>query len=143
MSKIIMKRRGETLTEFLAAMAVAGMLFLMISQTMQRAVASVTSIHAKDALRQEAEFFLAAIPVKIPKRFTDPDPFDQENFLELMKDEVYKNLGYRAVTVDVEHWYQENGEAKSLLSFDLIMSDDHNNGIVLRGIKRFISHDQS
>ncbi len=141
MSKIIMKRRGETLTEFLAAMAVAGMLFLMISQTMQRAVASVTSIHAKDALRQEAEFFLAAIPVKIPKRFTDP--FGQENFLELMKDEVYKNLGYRAVTVDVEHWYQENGEAKSLLSFDLIMSDDHNNSIVLRGIKRFISHDQS
>ena len=141
MSKIIMKRRGETLTEFLAAMAVAGMLFLMISQTMQRAVASVTSIHAKDALRQEAEFFLAAIPVKIPKSYTGT--FNQKKFLDLMKNEVYTNLDYRAVTVDVEHWYQENGEAKSLLSFDLIMSDDHNNGIVLRGIKRFISHDQS
>ena len=139
MSKIILKRRGETLTEFLAAMAVAGMLFLMISQTMQRAVASVTSIHAKDALRQEAEFFLLIISDDIPGEVT------HAKFNTYMNDKYQQYYdGKTPATFAITNWWPLNGgDAKSLLSFDLIMSDDHNNGIVLRGIKRFISHDQS
>ena len=55
------KRKAETLMEFLIAMSVAGMIFIMISLALQRSTSSVAKIYAQDTLRAAAKTYIAGL----------------------------------------------------------------------------------
>ena len=56
------KRKAETLMEFLIAMAVAGMLFIMISTALQRSTSSVSRIYNQDILSSAIDMYIAGLP---------------------------------------------------------------------------------
>lgn len=117
------KRKAETLMEFLIAMSVAGMIFIMISLALQRSTSSVAKIYSQDTLRAAAKMYIAGLP-----------PDNQEDLDE------YMNKFIKEHDLDrIASFTRKNPNSNSkLLTFDLEV-ESRDESITIPGVKHFFN----
>ena len=121
------KRKAETLMEFLIAMSVAGMIFIMISLALQRSTSSVAKIYAQDTLRAAAKRYIADLP---------------NNSVSDLKTEMDKRLSkdvlYDIVTFSADLQGGNNTEQLGSLTLQVILKSN-NEDLILRNITHFFN----
>lgn len=120
------KRKAETLMEFLIAMSVAGMIFIMISLALQRSTSSVAKIYSQDTLRAAAKKYIAGLPDELDEK-------EQSKLETVMRDRV---------SPDVANFTINNLQRSSnlkLWTFDLEVKSLDNEPITIHGVKHFFN----
>ena len=108
------KRKAETLMEFLIAMAVSGMLFIMISTALQRSTSSVANIYNQDILRAAAKKYIAGLPDELTS-------LTEEHLYSYMNKRVSQDIITFSIDVKILPSTPETVEAK-LFSIDLYVN---------------------
>lgn len=130
------KRKAETLMEFLIAMSVAGMIFIMISLALQRSTSSVAKIYSQDTLRAAAKAYIAGL------RDFESGENDLKSVMDsfVQKHDLNKIASFKML--DPSNGTQINlneSETPKLFTFDLEVKSLDNEPITIPGVKHFFN----